>query len=68
MAILIQIDDELYAQAKAAATDGRTAPKQIELWARVGKAALANPDIPATLIWEIIVAGNQPSESFQFME
>lgn len=68
MTILIEIDDELYAQAKAAVADCRTVHTQIEQWARVGKAALDNPDIPATLIRDILVAGDQPSESFQFNE
>jgi hypothetical protein len=31
-------------------------PKQIEYWARIGKAVTDNPDLPVTLVREILLA------------
>ena len=48
MTVTISIDDSLYNQARMQAnTESRTVAGQIEFWAKVGKAALDNPDLPA---------------------
>jgi hypothetical protein len=39
-----------------AAAEHRSVPKQIEYWARIGKAVTDNPDLPVTLVREILLA------------
>ena len=41
-----------------------TVDEQVILWAKVGKAALDNPGLPATFVKDILIAKNQVSESF----
>ncbi len=49
----IRIDQALYDQAKAdAAAEHRTISGQVEYWAKVGRAALDNPDLPVSFIAE----------------
>jgi len=53
----IRINQELYAQAKQdARTEHRTISGQIEFWARVGRAALDNPDLPVTFIADALAS------------
>lgn len=53
----IRIDQTLYNQAKAdAAAEHRTIAGQIEFWAKVGRAALDNPDLPVSFIAESLVS------------
>ena len=53
----VRIDDALYEQAKAAAKgEHRTIAGQLEFWAKVGKAALDNPDLPIDFVRELLVA------------
>ena len=49
--IAIRIDRQLYDQARNdARAEHRTISGQVEYWARVGRAALDNPDLPVTFI------------------
>ena len=65
MGVPIRIDDELYDQAKrSAAAESRTVPLQIAYWAKIGKAALDNPDLPIEFIKSIIASAGQDSEPF----
>lgn len=53
----IRIDQSLYNQAKAdAAAEHRTIAGQIEFWAKVGRAALDNPDLPVSFIAESLAS------------
>lgn len=53
----VRIDDDLYAQAKTeAAAEHRTIAGQIEFWAKVGRTALDNPDLPVSFIAESLVS------------
>lgn len=53
----IRIDQTLYEQAKAdAAGEHRTIAGQVEFWARVGRAALDNPDLPVSFVAESLAA------------
>ena len=65
----VQIDEQLF---NSAASEGkanfRSIDNQINFWAKVGKNALENPDLPVDFIAKIIVAKNQPSEKFEFEE
>ncbi len=57
MGMPVRIEDELYQQAKIAAQgECRTIAGQIEFWAKVGKAALDNPDLPIEFVRELLVA------------
>ena len=53
----IRIDLSLYNQAKAdAAAEHRTIAGQIEFWAKVGRAALDNPDLPVSFVAEALAS------------
>jgi hypothetical protein len=59
----IRIDQKLYDQAKADAFgEHRTIAGQIEFWAKVGRAALDNPDLPVNFIAESLAALAEPRE------
>jgi len=61
MSMPVRIDDELYQQAKAdAAAEHRSIAGQIEFWAKVGRAALDNPDLPASFIAESMISMAEP--------
>jgi hypothetical protein len=70
MSVTIRIDQSIYdAAAKTAKAECRTISHQIEYWAKIGKAALDNPDLPVDFIRDILVARSQdPSlaEPFNF--
>ena len=60
MGMPVRIDDELYEQAKAASKgECRTIAGQLEFWAKVGKAALDNPDLPTDFIRELLIARSE---------
>lgn len=57
MSMPVRIDDELYNQAKTAAKgECRTISGQLEFWAKVGKAALDNPDLSIEFVRELLLA------------
>ncbi|MCI1016576.1 hypothetical protein HBH1_02241 [Herbaspirillum sp. BH-1] len=57
MAIAMKLSDELVDMAKPrAAAEHRSVPKQIEYWARLGKAVEDNPDLPVQFIKSTLVA------------
>ena len=57
MSMPVRIDDDLYRQAKAASQgECRTIAGQLEFWAKVGKAALDNSDLPIEFVSELLVA------------
>lgn len=67
--VSIRIDKTLYDSAvKEATAEYRTAPQQIAFWARVGKNALDNPDLPIDFIRDCLVALDQEDEPFEFEE
>jgi len=56
MATAIKLSDSLVEAAKPyASAMQRSVPKQIEYWARIGKAAEENPDLPVGFIVDILV-------------
>ena len=62
----IRINQDLYEQARQDATaEHRTIAGQIEFWARVGRAALDNPDLPVTFIAESLASMAEPREQSQ---
>ena len=57
MSMPARIDDELYEQAKSVSKgECRTIAGQLEFWAKVGKAALDNPDLPIEFVRDVMIA------------
>lgn len=59
----IRIDQTLYNQARQdAVSEHRTIAGQVEYWARIGRAALDNPDLPVSFIAESLASMAEPRE------
>ena len=59
----IRIEQKLYEQARSeAVAEHRTIACQVEYWAKVGRAALDNPDLPVSFIAESLAAMAEPRE------
>jgi hypothetical protein len=59
----IRICQTLYEQARSAArAESRTIAGQVEYWARLGRAALDNPDLPVSFIAEAMASMAEPRE------
>ena len=59
--ISIRIDQKLYDQARSEAqAEHRTIAGQVEYWAKVGRAALENPDLPVSFIEESLASLAEP--------
>ena len=57
MAVAMKLSDDLVEDAKTvAAAEHRSVPKQIEYWARIGKAVLDNPEMPLRLIQDTMLS------------
>ncbi|MGA8864803.1 MAG: ParD-like family protein [Gallionella sp.] len=57
MSMPVRIDEKLYEQARIASKgEHRTIAGQLEFWAKVGKAALDNPDLPIEYVRELLIA------------
>lgn len=57
MSVALKLSDELIELAKPHALAGhRSVPKQIEYWARLGKAIDENPDLPLQFIKDTLLA------------
>ena len=60
MSINVKLSEVLVDQAKRhAAIQHRSVPKQIEFWSRIGKIAEENPDLPFTVIRDILIADQE---------
>ncbi len=65
----VNLSDELVEQAKKYANVySRSTPKQIEYWAKIGKLAEENPDLPFEFMQEILLAleETEPGTPFKF--
>ncbi len=59
----VRIEDDLYISARdQAKAEHRTIAGQIEFWAKVGRAALDNPDLPIDFIAESLISMAEPVE------
>ena len=57
MPVAMKLSDDLVDDAKTvAAAEHRSVPKQIEYWARIGKAVLDNPEMPLRLIQDTMLS------------
>jgi len=63
MAVAIKLSDDLVSDAKLyAKAQHRTPPKQIEHWARLGKIAEENPDLPFNFICEVMLSHEEAEQ------
>ncbi len=61
--ISIRIDQTLYNQARnEAVVEHRSIAGQVEYWAKVGRGALDNPDLPISFIAESLASLAEPRE------
>jgi hypothetical protein len=61
--VSVRIDEGLVSAARAVAkAESRTVQGQVEFWAKVGRAALDNPDLPASFIAESLMSMAEPHE------
>jgi len=61
MSINVKLSDSLVEKAKAyGLIEHRSVPKQIEYWSQIGKIAQENPDLPFSMIREILIADQEP--------
>lgn len=72
MGIPIRIDNEIYEDAKKIAkAECRSIPGQIEFWAKIGRCALENPDLPIEFVKDLLISKNTDrslAEPFDFDE
>ncbi|GAB1411240.1 hypothetical protein MASR1M90_23940 [Desulfovibrionales bacterium] len=61
--VSVRIDKSLVLEARIAAkAEFRTVQGQVEFWAKVGRAALDNPDLPASFIAESLMSMAEPRD------
>jgi hypothetical protein len=60
MAINVKLSEALVSQARHhASVQHRSVPKQIEYWSQIGKIAEENPDLPFSVIRDILIADQE---------
>lgn len=60
MAVNIKLSERLVEKAKAhALANHRSIPKQIEYWSQLGRIAEENPDLPYSLVRDILLADQE---------
>ena len=68
MPTAVKLSDELVAMAKLhAVVEHRSVPKQIEHWARLGKAIDDNPDLPLQFIKDTLLAAEEAKAGLALM-
>ena len=62
MAVNVKLSEDLVENAKRyGAIEHRSVPKQIEYWSQIGKIAADNPDLPFSVIRDILIADQEES-------
>lgn len=60
MTVNVKLSDKLVEQARSCARlQHRSTPKQIEYWSQIGKIAEENPDLPFSMIRELLMADQE---------
>ncbi|PTN11216.1 TA system antitoxin ParD family protein [Nitrosomonas aestuarii] len=60
MSVNVKLSKSLVAEAKRyAQTQHSSLPKHIEYWSQIGKIAEENPDLPFTMIRDILIADQE---------
>ena len=61
--VSVRIDENLVRAARVAAkAEFRTVQGQVEFWAKVGRAALDNPDLPVCFVAECVISMAEPRD------
>ncbi|TQV62912.1 MAG: hypothetical protein FNT29_08260 [Halothiobacillaceae bacterium] len=61
--VSVRIDEERVSASRSAAkAEFRTVQGQVEFWAKVGRAALDNPELPASYMAESLMGMEEPRE------
>lgn len=64
--ISVRVEKKLYDSAvKEAKAEYRSVPQQINFWAKIGRNALANPDLPVEMVRDMLIALEEESEPFE---
>lgn len=59
----VKLSDDLVSEAQRhAGLNSRSVPKQIEYWSRIGKIAEDNPDLPYSLIKQLLLSKQDAEE------
>ncbi|MBR9804065.1 hypothetical protein GYB59_21275 [bacterium] len=59
----VKLSDDLVTEAQRyAGVNSRSVPKQIEYWSRIGKIAEDNPDLPYSLIKQLLISKQEADE------
>ena len=68
MAINVELPDDLVETAKRYGDlEHRSVPKQIEYWSQIGKIVPDNPDLPFSVIRDILIADQEaPAGEYPF--
>jgi len=68
MAVNVKLSDTQVEQARVhGQVQHRSVPKQIEYWSQIGKIAEENPDLPFSLIRDILIARQETAtEEYRF--
>lgn len=68
MSVNVKLSESLVDQARRTAQiQHRSVPKQIEYWSQIGKIAEENPELPFTLIRDILIADQEePVGEYRF--
>ena len=68
MSVNVKLPESLVDQARRYATiQHRSVPKQIEYWSQIGKIAEENPDLPFSVIRDILIADQEdPVGEYRF--
>ncbi|MFM2024539.1 MAG: hypothetical protein RLZZ56_552 [Actinomycetota bacterium] len=64
--VSVRLNEELVNEARAAAAaEQRTLQAQLEFWAKVGRTAIENPDLPGDFIADLLIAMAEPRDSVE---
>lgn len=64
--VSVRLNEELVDEARAAAAaEQRTLQAQLEFWAKVGRTAIENPDLPGDFIADLLIAKAEPQDSLE---
>ncbi len=68
MSVNVKLSETLVENAKRyGAIEHRSVPKQIEYWSQIGKIAAENPDLPFSVIRDILFADQEePVAEYRF--
>lgn len=61
--VSVRIDETIIEEARIAAdAEHRTLQAQLELWIKVGRTAIENPDLPGDFIESLLIAKQEPRD------